>query len=89
MANNSVYASFERLWHHILLKLENFASLDKLNTSYITHSSHNLSELLQANVMDIDYDTTLAFDTSEIVIGNISNTSPILGQAILGQMRLG
>ena len=37
--------------------------------------------------LNIDYDTILGFDTSEIVFGNTSTTS-ILGQAILGQMVL-
>lgn len=36
--------------------------------------------------LEIDYDSQLAFDTSEIVFG--ANTSPILGRAILGQMIL-
>lgn len=37
-------------------------------------------------MLAIDYDTVLAFDTSEIIFG--ANTSSILGQAILGQMIL-
>ena len=35
----------------------------------------------------IDYDANLAFDTTEIVFN--SNTSNVLGQAILGQLILG
>jgi hypothetical protein len=35
----------------------------------------------------LEYDTLLAFDTSEIVTGATSTTS-VLGQAILGQMVL-
>jgi hypothetical protein len=38
-------------------------------------------------MLNIDYETLLAFDTSEIVIGATSATS-VLGQAILGQMVL-
>lgn len=38
-------------------------------------------------ILNIDYDQLLGFDTSEIVVGNISTTS-VLGQAILGQMIL-
>lgn len=37
-------------------------------------------------ITDIDYDAILAFDTSEVIFG--TNTSSILGQAILGQMIL-
>ena len=36
--------------------------------------------------LTIDYNAMLAFDTTEIVFG--TNTSAILGQAILGQMVL-
>lgn len=41
---------------------------------------------LQA-ALTINYDE-LTFDTSEIVIGNLTSTSSILGQAILGQLVL-
>lgn len=43
--------------------------------------------VLSDYLFEIDYDTLLAFDTSEIVIGATSTTS-VLGQAILGQMVL-
>lgn len=59
-----------------------------LDTQYILHNSNTLSQLLEQYIFNIDYNTTLAFDTSEIVFGNASTTS-ILGQAILGQMVLG
>ena len=36
--------------------------------------------------LNIDYDSTLAFDTSEVIFG--TNSSAVLGQAILGQMVL-
>lgn len=39
------------------------------------------------NIADIDYETLLAFDTTEIVFESSSTTS-VLGQAILGQMIL-
>ena len=58
-----------------------------LDTQYILHNSNTLSQLLEQYIFNIDYNTTLAFDTSEIVFGNASTTS-ILGQAILGQMVL-
>lgn len=41
---------------------------------------------LNQYIFDIDYEKSLAFDTSELVIQ--MNTSPVLGQAILGQMVL-
>lgn len=51
-------------------------------------SIYNLDEadILVTHILDIDYDTLLAFDTSEIVIG--ASTTSVLGQAILGQMVL-
>ena len=58
-----------------------------LDTQYILHNSNTLSQLLEQHIFNIDYDTILAFDTSEIVFGNTSTTS-ILGQAILGQLIL-
>ena len=47
-------------------------------------SIYNLDEadILATYIFNIDYDTLLAFDTSEIVIG--ASTTPVLGQAILG-----
>ena len=51
-------------------------------------SIYNLDEadILITHILDIDYDTLLAFDTSEIVIS--ASTTSVLGQAILGQMVL-
>lgn len=45
-----------------------------------------LSKILKDYILEIDYDTLLAFNTSEIIIG--MSTSSILGQAILGQLIL-
>ena len=45
-----------------------------------------LSDILEAYVLNIDYNSTLAFDTSEVIFG--TNSSAVLGQAILGQMVL-
>ena len=58
-----------------------------LDTQYILHNSNTLSQLLEQHILNIDYDTILAFNTSEIVFGNVSTTS-VLGQAILGQLIL-
>lgn len=44
-------------------------------------------QTLEPYILNIDYETLLAFDTSEIVTGATSTTS-VLGQAILGQMVL-
>lgn len=46
-----------------------------------------VTSMLSAYILNVDYDTLLAFDTSEIVTGAASTTS-VLGQAILGQMVL-
>lgn len=57
-----------------------------LDTQYILHNSSSVSQILEQYILNIDYDAILSFDTSEIVFG--TNTSSILGQAILGQMVL-
>ena len=53
----------------------------------VTHGESLLSNVLETYILNIDYNTLLAFDTSEIVTGATSITS-VLGQAILGQMVL-
>jgi hypothetical protein len=53
----------------------------------VTHGEVSLSDILETYILNIDYNTLLAFDTSEIVTGATSTTS-VLGQAILGQMVL-
>ena len=45
------------------------------------------NEIFNMYLLNIDYDTVLGFDTSEIIFGNTSTTS-VLGQAILGQLIL-
>lgn len=55
------------------------STLNELSTKLDTISDY---------VLNIDYDTLIAFDTSEIVIGS-SATTAILGKVILGQMILG
>ena len=42
---------------------------------------------VKSYILDIDYESTLAFDTSEIIFDTI-NTTSVLGQAILGQIIL-
>lgn len=58
-----------------------------VDSTRVTHGEDILSAILDTYLLNIDYETLLAFDTSEIVIGAVSTTS-VLGQAILGQMVL-
>lgn len=58
-----------------------------VDSTRVTHDESLLSDILETYILNIDYDTLLAFNTSEIVIGATSTTS-VLGQAILGQMVL-
>lgn len=68
-------------------------SLDEIKESIVvpstrvTHGEDFLSNILETYILNIDYETLLAFDTSEIVTSATSTTS-VLGQAILGQMVL-
>ena len=56
-------------------------------TDYIVHGDQDdkLSNIIDTYILSIDY-SALAFDTSEIIFG--TNTSSVLGQAILGQLIL-
>lgn len=47
----------------------------------------SLSTILENYILNIDYDTLLSFDVSEIVVGT-TNTTSVLGKAILGQLVL-
>ena len=61
-----------------------------LASTQVTHGDTLLSDILNTYILSIDYDT-LAFDTTEIVVGTFNptiNTTPVLGQAILGQLVL-
>ena len=51
----------------------------------VFHQGVSLASLLDSYLLNVDYDD-LAFDTSELVIS--SNSSSVLGQAILGQLIL-
>lgn len=69
-------------------------SLDEIKESIVvpstrvTHGEDFLSNILETYILNIDYDTLLAFDTSEIIFGGVTSTTSVLGQAILGQMVL-
>ena len=60
---------------------------EDLISSNILHNEVALSELLQLYMLDIDYQSTLAFNTSEIIISR-EETTAVLGQAMLGKMVL-
>jgi hypothetical protein len=77
----------------------NYATESNISTSINTHdtatNSHNDIRLLIDGLTtrlndwsNIDYDVTLAFDTSEVIFGATNTTSSVLGKAILGQMVL-
>jgi hypothetical protein len=51
----------------------------------VTHGEHLLSNVIETYIISIDYNTLLAFDTSELVFN--ASTS-VLGQGVLGQMIL-
>lgn len=72
-----------------LLKQEIKDTLAQLPTTNIIHGDAKelLSNIIENYILNINYETLLAFDTSEIVTGATSTTS-VLGQAILGQMVL-
>ena len=57
-----------------------------LASTQVTHGEYSLFEILNTYILNIDYNA-LAFDTTEIVIGS-TNTTSVLGQAILGQLVL-
>lgn len=44
--------------------------------------------IISTYILNIDYDALLAFDTTEIVVGSTTNTTSVLGQAVLGQLVL-
>lgn len=58
-----------------------------IQASRVEYVNDTLDNILLNYIFDIDYETLLAFDTSELITG--SNSSSILGQAILGQLILG
>lgn len=62
--------------NEMLMAVINAIDETKVDKEYV-------DEIFNMYLLNIDYDVTLGFDTSEIVFGNISTTS-ILGQAILG-----
>lgn len=59
-----------------------------IGTESINHGEDKLSSIIDTYILNIDYESLLAFDTSEIVIDGTTTTS-MLGKAILGKMILG
>jgi hypothetical protein len=62
--------------NEMLMAVINAIDETKVDKEYV-------DEIFNMYLLNIDYDTVLGFDTSEIVL-NTSATTPILGQAILG-----
>lgn len=66
---------------------------DQILSDQVVHSIAKmpLSTIIETYVLTIDYNQLLAFDTTEIVFDENTNssTSAVLGKAILGQMVLG
>lgn len=58
-----------------------------LGSERIKHGENILFDILNTYILSIDY-SALAFDTTEIVVNSTTNTTSVLGQAILGQMVL-
>ena len=56
-----------------------------ISSYQVNHGEFSLSDLINTYILSIDYDA-LAFDTTEIVVD--TNTTSVLGQAILGQLVL-
>lgn len=53
----------------------------------VTHGDNVLSNILETYILNINYDSALAFDTTEIIFDSTDTTS-VLGRAILGRMVL-
>ena len=85
------YEGVQHLWSKInmndypnnetLMAVINAIDETKVDKAYV-------DEIFNLYLLNIDYDNTLAFDTSEIVIGETTNTA-MLGRAMLGRMILG
>ena len=74
------YEGVQHLWSKINMN-------DYPNNETLMAVINAIDEIFNMYLLNINYDIALGFDTSEIVFENTSTTS-ILGQAILGQMRL-
>ena len=59
-----------------------------LPANRVLYGETSVADILAEYIFNIDYNSMLAFDTSEIILNESSSTSAILGQAILGQMVL-
>ena len=84
------YEGVQHLWSKInmndypnnemLMAVINAIDETKVDKEYV-------DQIFNMYLLNINYDTVLGFDTSEIVL-NTSTTTSILGQAILGQLIL-
>lgn len=59
-----------------------------LPATRVLYGETSVADILADYIFNIDYNSMLAFDTSEIILNESSQTSAILGQAILGQIVL-
>lgn len=75
MANQSIKSAFERLWHHIVLKLNNYATTESLDEHIADMSNPHNVQLSQLGV------TTAASEIDE-KIGKI-NDSALLPQVTM------
>ena len=69
------------------MSIEDIKNSLAIDSTQVAHGGLLLSNILENYILSIDYDTLLAFNTSEIVTG-VTSTTSVLGQAILGQMVL-
>lgn len=61
-----------------------------LQATQVLYGDASVADILMDYIFNIDYNSMLAFDTSEIVIGETaSSTTSMLGKAILGKLILG
>jgi hypothetical protein len=63
--------------------------ITEIDSTAVVHGAGKfpLSVLLERYMLNIDYENVLAFNTEEIVL-DVTSTTSVLGQAILGQMVL-
>ena len=85
-----LYETFSKKGHaHSKADILDLPSFEGLATEdYVDNEISDAISEIEPYILNIDYEATLAFDTSEVIFGTNMNTSSVLGQAILGQMIL-
>ena len=81
------YADTDGNLHRKQVNAESITGL--LDSAQVVHGENKayLSAIVEDYILSIDY-SALAFDTTEIVVDTTTNTTSVLGQAILGQLVL-